>query len=114
MTLFFEGAWRCFQEYAELLFIEALLVSFLGRDDALFEQFHDGIVERLVTLLLSDLHHAGDLVGLTFANEVRDWRIHHEHFESRDTSRFVDPFEEVLRNKLTWVKPARCENLFAL
>ena len=59
---------------------------------------HDCVVERLVALLFSDLNHAGDLVSLAFADEVRDSHVDHENLERRDPARFIDSFEKVLRN----------------
>ena len=47
---------------------------------------------------LADLNHAGDLVRLAFANEVRDRRVDHQNFQRGNAARFVDPLEKVLRD----------------
>ena len=59
---------------------------------------HDRVVQRLVALLLADLDHAGDLVGLAFADEVRDRHVDDENFQRGDAARLVDAFEKVLRD----------------
>ena len=59
---------------------------------------HDRVIEGLVSFLFSDLNHARDLVCLRFAHEVGDGDIDHQNFQGRDPSRFVDPFEKVLRD----------------
>src|SRR4051812_39157934 len=63
---------RILEEGAELLFIHRLLVSLFGRNFAGAQQLGDGVVQRLIALLFADLHHAGNLVGLRFADEVGD------------------------------------------
>ena len=56
------------------------------------------IIERLIALFLADLDHARDLVGLCFANQIRDRDVDHQNFKRSDASRFVDPLEEILRH----------------
>ena len=62
------------------------------------QMIHDRVVERLVALLLADLDHAGDLVRLAFANEVRDRHVDHQNFKRGDAAGLVDPLEKVLRD----------------
>ncbi len=59
---------------------------------------HNRIVQRLITDLLADLDHAGNLVRLAFAHEVGDGRSEDEDFQRRDTPFLVDPLEQVLGN----------------
>ena len=80
------------------LFIYRLVVRFLGRNARMAEMLHDRVVERLVAFLLADLNHAGDLVGLAFANEVRDRHIDDENLQRGDSAWFVDSFEKILRD----------------
>src|SRR5205823_13045242 len=64
----------------------------------LAQEVHDHVVERLVTLFLADLKHAGDLVRLAFADEVRDGHIDNQNFQSGGAPGPIDAFEKVLRD----------------
>ena len=59
---------------------------------------HDGVVERLVALLLADLNHARDLVRFAFADKVRDRHVDDQDLERGDPAGFVDALEKVLRD----------------
>ena len=47
-------------------------------------------------MLLADLDHAGDLVGLAFAHEVGDGRGEDQDFQRGHAALLVNPLEEVL------------------
>ena len=76
-----------FRNGAEFLFVDRLVVGFFGRNPRVPQMFHDRVVERLVAFFLAHLNHAGDLVGLAFANEVRDRHVDDENFQRGDAAR---------------------------
>src|SRR5690348_13201601 len=52
------------QERTEFLFVEGLVVGFIGRYAFHSQVIHDGVVEWLIAEFLADLDHTGDLVCL--------------------------------------------------
>ena len=95
--LIFEIVRRRGQERAELLSCRSPFRRLPpGEMRRLAQMFHDGVVERLVALLLADLDHAGNLVGLALAHEVGDGGVEHEDFQGGHAAGFVDAAEEVL------------------
>jgi len=83
------GRWRL-QEGAELLLVDCLVVSFLGRNSFHSQVFHDRVIQRLVPHFLADLNHARDLMRLAFAHQVRDCRREHENFQRRHSPLFIE------------------------
>ena len=59
---------------------------------------HDGIIERLISLLLANLDHAGDLMRLSFADEISNSDVDDENFQSSDATGLVDPLKQILRD----------------
>src|SRR3954468_15781523 len=62
------------------------------------QMFHDRVVQRLVALLFANLNHAGDLVRLALANEVRDRHVDDQDFKGGHPTGLVDALEKILRN----------------
>ena len=60
--------------------------------------FHNRVIEGLIALLLSDLHHAGNLMRLALADQVCNRRVHDQHFQRGHPSRLVDSPKKVLRH----------------
>src|SRR3981081_1210153 len=86
MNLFFGSVRRrLFQELTELFLVDRLVVSLFRANAHVAQEIHDGVVERLVALLLANLDHAGDLVSFSFADEVRDGHIDNQNLQRRDT-----------------------------
>ena len=79
-------------------FCRGFVVSFLGRNSFHPQMLHDRVIQRLVAVLLADLNHAGNLVGLAFAHEVRDGRGEHENFQRGHAAFFIDALEKILRD----------------
>ena len=69
--------WRFGQKLAESFFVDALVVSFFGRNARVPEVFQDRVVQRLVAFFLTDLKHAGDLVRFSLAHEIGDGGVDH-------------------------------------
>ena len=59
---------------------------------------HDRIVQGLISFFLAHLDHTGNLMGLTFTNEIRNRYIDDQNFKGGNPSRDVDPLEEILRD----------------
>src|SRR5579862_3903482 len=89
---------RRLEERAELLLVRGLFISLLGRDAGGAQVFHDGVVQRLVPLLLAHLHHAGNLVRLRLADEVRNRVVANENLQRGAAPRLVHALEKILRH----------------
>ena len=57
---------------------------------------HDGIVEGNVADFLTDLDHAGQLVGFPFADKVRDRCGKYQDFQGGDAAFLVNSLKKVL------------------
>ena len=80
------------------LLVVGFFVSLFRGNPQVAQVVHDGVVERLVTLLLADLDHTGNLVRLALADEVGDGAVEHENLQRRHAAGLVDAAEKILRD----------------
>src|SRR5881394_3014258 len=87
---------RCGKEVLEFLLVEALVVGLIGCNPLHSQMLHYRVVQRLVSQLFADLNHAGDLMGLAFANEIGDGRGKHQNLHRRHAPLLVNTPEKAL------------------
>ena len=89
---------RILQQRPEFVFVDATGVSVFRADHLLVQKIHDRVVERLHSVFLSDLQHAGNLECLRFADQVGDGRRDDQDFQRRHAALDIDALEQVLRD----------------
>lgn len=78
------------------LFLLGAVEGFVGGDDSLAEQFHQGVVHEAHALAFAGLHDAGQHEGLGFADEIGDRRAVDEDFHRQGAALAVGAGNKLL------------------
>src|SRR5579872_691946 len=92
------GALALILQRFELRLVDALLVGFLARYEALIEQLLNGRVHGAHAGLGARLHDVLELIELALADEIRGCRRIDEDLERSDPSLLVRPLQQLLRD----------------